>query len=318
MNNKENKWSRACAFAPASVGNAVVGFDILGFAFDVLGDRVEARLLDRPVIEIESINGRVRDLPTDPEKNTASFGLLSLIKDCDLPYGFSLKIEKGIPLGSGLGGSAASAVAGVLAVNALLPQPLQKEELFSYALKGESVSSGSVHPDNVAPCLFGGLRLILPGKSATTTKVPFPGDLLCALIHPHFILETRKARGILNKEISMEKYVQQSSYLATFISACYQEDLSLLTKSLRDVIIEPQRASLIPGFKNARQAALDAGAHNFSISGAGPSVFSFVENRNTGIEVAKRVREIFSSEKISSSFWISPLDNNGAKLEWVK
>jgi len=208
----------ATAFAPASVGNVAVGFDVLGHSFQAIGDRVTARRLPQPGVRIGAITGTVVDLPREPERNTAGMGVLCMVRDLKLDFGVELSIEKGIPLGSGLGGSAASAVAAVVATNALLSEPLGKLELLKFAMKGEAVASGSVHVDNIAPSLYGGLVLTVGIDNPNVKQIPVPSTVRCVLVHPHMMLSTREARQILNRSIDLSDVIWQSANLAGFIT----------------------------------------------------------------------------------------------------
>jgi len=305
----------ARAFAPATVGNVAVGFDILGFAVKEIGDIVSVKKISEPQnIKIEKITG-ASGIPTDPKKNTATVGLIRLAKDFNLPFGFSVSIEKGIPLSSGMGGSAASAVAAVVAANALLPKPLDETALFSYALDGESLASGSMHGDNLAPALLGGLVLVQSVKPFEFVQIPVPKNIICVLVHPHIEIETRTARKILKKDVSLKEHVHQSSLLAGFISGCFLNDKAVISRSLKDHLIEPQRSSLIPGFTEAQSAALNSGAFGCSISGAGPTVFAWTDSRSSGEKIADNMKRAFQkngTEKVDS--WISPIRTEGAAL----
>src|SRR6202012_4964133 len=190
-------------------------------------------------------------------------------------FGFEMQIEKGIPLGSGLGGSAASAVGAVVAANALLPEPVSKLELLKFAMQGEKVASGSLHVDNIAPSLFGGLVLTVGIDHPRVKQIPVPAGIKSVIVHPHMFLSTKQARAILKRTVELSEFVWQTANLAGFISGCYTNDLDMLRESFEDVVIEPQRAALIPGFADVRRAALSAGALGCSISGAGPTCFAW-------------------------------------------
>jgi homoserine kinase len=303
----------ATAFAPASIGNVAVGFDILGQAVAALGDRVRAvRCAERGVV-IRSITGVVQDLPLAAEKNTAGMAALAMQRELDLPFGFELYIEKGIPLGSGLGGSAASAVAAVVAAAALVDQPLERTRLLKFAMQGEAVASGSVHVDNIAPSLFGGLVLTVGIDHPRTKQIPVPPAVRCVLVHPHMFLSTREARRILRKSVDLSDVVWQTANLAGFISGCYTNDLEMIRDSFEDVIIEPQRAQLIPGFKAVKQAAMSNGALGCSISGAGPTVFAWCEEPYAeGIRTT--MVEAFAEHNLASDHWVSSIDADGARV----
>src|SRR6202012_5385337 len=189
-------------------------------------------------------------------------------------FGFEMQIEKGIPLGSGLGGSAASAVGAVVAANALLAQPCSKLELLKFAMQGEKVASGSLHVDNIAPSLFGGLVLTVGIDHPRVKQIPVPAGIKSVIVHPHMFLSTKQARAILKRSVELSDFVWQTANLAGFISGCYTNDLDMIRASFEDVVIEPQRQALIPGFQGVRLAAMQAGALGCSISGGGPALFA--------------------------------------------
>jgi homoserine kinase len=303
----------ATAFAPASVGNVAVGFDVLGHSVQAIGDRVTARRTAQRGVRITSITGTAVDLPREPEANTAGQGVLSMVRELQLDFGIELDIEKGIPLGSGLGGSAASAVAAVVAVNALLPVPQGKLELLKFAMQGETVASGSAHVDNIAPSLYGGLVLTVGIDHPNVKQIPVPSSVRCVLVHPHMMLATRDARQILNRSIDLSNVIWQSANLAGFLTGCFTGDLQLIRESLEDVIIEPQRKALIPGFQAVKEGAMGHGALGCSISGAGPTVFAWCEEPD-----AERIRQAmvagFNAHELDCDAWISTLEPIGAQV----
>jgi len=313
-----SKRTRATAFAPATVANVAVGFDILGFALDKIGDEITVeRLNDRPKgspIIIEEITGSEIPLPLDAKLNVATAGLLELLDDQNLHYGFRVWIKKGIPIASGMGGSAASAVGALVAANSLLDSPLSKKELLKYAMIGEALASGTGHADNIAPCLYGGLTLVRETNPLDILSIPVPKRIVCVLVHPHLRLETRKSRAALSSEITLKQHVKQSANFGAFLVGCFQENLELIALSLKDILIEPQRASLIQGFTAAKEAALKAGALGASISGSGPSVFAWVSSKETGQKVARALTDSFQSSGTYADAWISPINLEGAKL----
>jgi homoserine kinase len=301
------------AFAPATVANVGIGFDILGHTVEAVGDRVRLRRIDEPVVRIRSVTGIAGDLPVEAANNTAGRAVQAMHTALELKHGFELDIEKGVPLASGLGGSAASAVAAVVAANALLEEPIPRLKLLKFAMEGEIVASGSAHIDNIAPCLFGGLVLTVGIDHPRVKQIPVPAALRCVLVHPHMFLGTREARAILKSEISRSDFIWQSANLAGFISGCYSNDLDMIRDSFNDVIIEPQRHSLIPGFKDVQRGAMSAGALGCSISGAGPTIFAWAE-----IQEAEAVRgamvAAFARHGLESDCWISSLENYGARV----
>ncbi len=301
----------ARAFAPASVANVAVGFDILGHAIAGIGDTVSVRRIDEPAVRIAAIRGSAVELPLEAAGNTAGAALLSLREGLGLGYGFELEIDKGIPFGSGMGGSAASCVAALVAANALLDAPLPRAALYPHALDGEAVASGGRHGDNVGPLLAGGLALCTADR---VVSVPVPACWHSLLVHPHAVLETRRARQALQGSYELREFVAQSANLALVLSGCHRGDATLVRAGLRDVLIEPRRAGLIAGFEAARDAALSAGAMGAGISGAGPSVFAWFEDAMQAQAAAGQVRAAFAAAGFDSDAWVSPLDAAGARL----
>jgi homoserine kinase len=302
---------QASAFAPASVGNAAVGFDLLGFALQGAGDTVHAVRSDQPGVAIEAIRGTVTNLPLEPGRNTAGRAVQSLMDQVHPEFGVRLVIEKGIPLGSGLGGSAASATAALVAVNALLDQPLDTVDLYPHALAGEAVASGSAHGDNVGPQLLGGLVLASPDR---LFSIPLPEGLIAVVVHPNHVVETRRAREVLQSGFDVKEIVAQQTRLGLFLAGCYRNDLSLIRAGLADGLIEPRRADLIPGFYAVKQAALDNAALGASISGAGPSVFGWFIDASAAQKAAIDMVAAFEQSGLSATALISDLDAPGAQL----
>jgi homoserine kinase len=298
---------RATAFAPASVGNVAIGFDILGFAVDALGDRVTVSRRREPGVSINRVHGVAGELPTNPKSNTAGQALLAMQDALKLDFGFDVEIDKGIPLGSGLGGSAASAVGAVVAANALLPEPCSKLELLKFAMQGEAVASGSLHVDNIAPSLFGGLVLTVGIDHPRVKQIPVPPEVRAVILHPHMFLSTKQARAILRRTVDLSDFVWQTANLAGFISGCYTNDLDMIRASLEDVVIEPQRQALIPGFQDVRRAAMEAGALGCSISGAGPTTFAWARASNASA-VMDAMRREFARKSIDLDEWIVEIE----------
>jgi homoserine kinase len=314
--------TKATAFAPATVANVAVGFDILGFPVEGVGDsvsveRMDPRPGDTPTVRIESISGSAAGsagLPLEAGRNTAGIALLRLLRDEALSFGFSLRIRKGIPLSSGMGGSAASSVAALVAVNALLPRPLPPERLLAYALLGEELASGSAHGDNAAPCLYGGLTMLRSLDPVELLRVPLPAGLAVALAHPHMELDTRTSRAALPSELPLKDYVAQSANLASFMASCYTGDLDLMGRCLCDVLVEPRRARLIPAFGAVKRAALKAGALGCSISGSGPSLFALCRNLEDARRAGAAMAAAWEAAGIGVDLWASPVAAKGARL----
>ncbi len=306
------------AFAPASIGNVAVGFDMLGLALADVGDRVMARTTQGAgvvVAEVRGLDGEIHPyLSTDPKENTASIAALALWQEHGGPGGIELKVYKGVPLQSGMGSSAASAVAAAVAVNALLNEPLAPEALLPYALEGEKYASGGLHADNVAPSLLGGLvfcpQVLLPD----VVSLPVPGGVSAVLLHPDLQVNTAHARRDLAKGYSLQQWLEQQGLMGGFIAACAANDIDLIRKTLRDVIIEPQRAANVPCFADVTEAARRSGALGCSLSGSGPSIFALClehEARN----IASAMEHACRGRGIGCQSWISPMTAPGARIE---
>ena len=301
----------ARAFSPASVGNVAVGFDILGHSLAGPGDIATVRRIAEPVVRVAQIRGSVPGLPMRAEDNTAGAALIALRDALALPHGFEIELDKGIALGSGLGGSAASCVAALVAANALLDAPLSREALYPFAMAGEAVASGGLHGDNVGPMLVGGLVLATADR---LVPIDVPAHWYCAVVRPHFALETRVARAALAAPFALHEFVVQSASLAQVLLGCERGDAALVRAGLRDHLVEPRRASLIPGFAAVKQAALDAGAMGASISGAGPSVFAWFEGRDAAAAAAAAMVAAFAAAGLGSDPHVSPVAGPRAEV----
>lgn len=308
-------WHSVTAFAPGSVGNIGVGFDILGHAYAGLGDRVTVRRVAEPGVRIAAIRGAPLALPTDPERNTAGAALLSLRQRLRLTFGFEIEIDKGLPFGAGLGGSAASASAATVAANHLLDCPLDAHALYQTALDGEEVATGARHGDNVAPQLLGGIVLLAPGQPEQPIALPVPSNLWCALVHPAQVLETRLSRAALRAPFELATVVQQTRNLAGLLLALERGDLDLLRLSLCDVLVEPRRAGLIPGFPAVKAAALGADALGASISGGGPSVFAWCLGEAHARLVGAAMVDAFAACGVEATAYAAAVASPGAHVE---
>lgn len=302
------------AFAPASVGNVGVGFDALGHALDFAGDRVRLTVTEEPDIRLDAITGLTTDLPSDTASNTALRALTAIQQECGVSAGARLTLEKGIPLGSGMGGSAASAAAAVTAAAEAWGLALSEHERLRFALEGEMAASGALHADNVAPSLFGGLVLCEGEGYPHVTRIPVPTDVVCVFVHPDLEVYTRSARNMLSAQVSLSDHVSQTQAIAGFVAGCFRSDLDQIGRCLKDVIVEPQRAGLVPGFRRVQAAAMANGALGASLSGSGPSIFAWCETgRAAGIQAC--MAEAFHAEGVSCSAWVSAVNAAGARLE---
>lgn len=303
------------AFAPASVGNIGIGFDTLGLALEHPGDEVIARKSDTPGLRITKITGAGGKLPYEPEKNTAGVAVLRLLQHLgEADRGIELEIHKKMPINSGLGSSAASAAAATLAVSELLRTGMSKRELLPFAWAGEHIASGGPQGDNIVPSMLGGIVLIRDNATMDVHRLHVPRGLYVVVVHPKMELLTREARAILSPEVSMEKHVRQSANLAAFVLGLFNGDLGLVGRSLRDEIVEPQRAGMIPGFYDVQEAAMLEGALGCSISGAGPSVFALCANSLIAENTSIAMQKAFAKHKLESQAIRSAVNQEGAVI----
>lgn len=304
-----------CVFAPATVANVGVGFDILGFALDRPGDEIVVRFSEEEAgLRIVSITGTGdKRLPMEAEKNTAGYAALQLLRHLGKEgIGIEMEIHKKMPFGSGLGSSAASAAGGVFAVNELLGSPLSKKELLPFAVEGEEIADGAYHADNVAPSLLGGFIFIRENASLDVHELPIPEELFAAVVYPHVEVLTKDARDVLSDQVTLKQSILQNGNLGGLLVGLYEENFELIANSLQDVIIEPQRAKLIPGFTQVKKAALDAGALGASISGAGPSVFALCRGQETADQVGVAMQKAFDQKGIHAELFVSAINREGA------
>ena len=304
-------------FAPATVANVAVGFDILGFAIERPGDEIVARRTTAFTgVRIHSITGTGdKVLPTEVEKNTAGVAAQRLLEHLGMQdTGIELEIHKRMPFGSGLGSSAASAAGAAVAVNALLGSPLSREALLYFTVQGEEVADGSFHADNVAPCLVGGITLIRSNETLDVHHLPVPEGLHVAVVHPEIEILTRDARAVLSDRVPLATAIKQMGSLASFITALYTNDISLLGRSLRDHMVEPQRKTLIKGFDDVQRVALERGALGCSISGAGPSVFALCDSGYLAQSVGQAMQAAFRDHRVDSQLYVSPINQRGVEI----
>lgn len=303
------------AFAPATVANVACGFDIFGFAVDEPGDVVEIRRRDEPGIVITDIIGDEGRLTRDPNRNAVSVVMLRLLDHLGMTdLGFEVVLHKNMPLGSGMGSSAASAVAGVFALNELLGAPLTRKELLPFAIEGERIACGSAHADNVGPALLGGFLVIRSYSPLDVFSIPVPKELYCTLVHPDIEVNTKDARYILRNEVSLKNAISQMGNVAGLIAGLMQEDYDLISRSMVDVIIEPVRAILIPEFNEVKQAAMEKGALGCSISGAGPSMFTLSKGKKTAELVGQTMQDTFAKAGIDSKVQVSAINQDGPRV----
>jgi homoserine kinase len=306
--------SEVKVFAPASVANVSCGFDVMGFALDYPGDEIVARKSKKAGIRITKITGEGGVLPTSVEKNTAGVAAHKLVDSLDSDIGIELEIHKKMPLGSGLGSSAASAVGAVVAVNRLLGSPYEYKELLSFAAEGEFVACGTAHLDNVAPSLLGGFVFIRSQEEEDIFELECPQLLFATVVHPHIEIKTEDTRNVLRRDISLKKAVTQWGNVGGLVAGILKGDYELISRSLQDVIIEPIRSVLIPGFEEVKKAALEAGALGSGISGSGPSIFALSSTEEIAEKVGTEMQRAFDQIQLDNEVYVSKINKQGPRI----
>lgn len=303
-------------FAPATVSNVGSGFDVFGFALDEPGDEVILKAVKRKGVRIKKITGDDKKLSKSPTKNTVSVALKAMIDYLELDFGVDIELHKKMPLCSGLGSSAASAVAGVFALNSMLKEPLSLHQLLPFALEGEKVSSGnSFHADNVAPALFGGFMLVRSKNPVDVISIPVPRDFYCTILYPHIEISTSYARSILPKTITLENAISQWGNTAGLVAGLMKRDYHLIQRSIEDYVAEPVRSKLIPGFSEIKQAISFYDSFGFGISGSGPSMFALSRTKLDAIKIGNVMKKVFySHSKIESDIFVSGINLFGPKI----
>lgn len=303
-------------FAPATVANVACGFDLLGLAVHGMGDEIVVHKSETKGITISKITGDKGKLPKNINKNVAGVAAQAVLKHLGLEeeIGLDFELRKKMPFGTGLGSSAASSVAGVMAVNEALGRPLTKRELLPFAMLGEQAADGAYHADNVAPSLLGGIIFCRDNPTLDVHRISAPKGLYATVVLPEIEILTKDSRNILSENVSLKAHIQQSGNLGGLIIGLMNGDFDLIGRSLSDVIIEPQRAKLIPHFYEVKEAALGAGALGCSISGAGPSIFALNADSLKAGATAKAMQEVFKYYQIKSRVIVSEINNEGAVL----
>lgn len=302
------------ASAPATVANVSCGFDIFGFAVEAPADEVVITLSDTPGVVVKSIEGDEGRLPRDAQRNTASVAVIEFLKAIGSNQGAEIVLKKNLPLGSGMGSSAASSVAALVAINHLHNNPLTREQLLPFAMEAERIACGSAHADNVAPSLMGGFVLIRGYDPLDVTKIPTPSDLFCTLVHPHLELKTEDSRRVLKPSIPMKDAVTQWGNIAGLVVGLMKPDYGLISRSLKDVVAEPIRSVLIPGFDRIKEESIKAGALGCGISGSGPTIFSISTDIETARKVGIVIQQQFVELKLNSDVFVSKINEVGAKV----
>lgn len=298
-------------FAPATIANLSCGFDVLGLCLEGIGDEMTITKTNTPGVRITAITGA--DLSRVPEENVAGVAALALLSQWATDYGFDIEIHKKIPPGSGIGSSSASASGVVYGINELLGRPFSPQELLPFAMQGEFLASNSLHADNVAPALLGGITLIRGYDPLDVIEIPAPAELYAAVLSPHIELKTSASRAVLPKELSLKTAVAQWGNLAGFVAGLYTQDYDLISRSLQDHVAEPYRASLIPGFHEAKNAALQCGALGAGISGSGPSIFALCQGSASAMLVLEAMTRAYDTLNVSYNAVVSRVSETGAR-----
>ena len=306
--------------APATIGNIACGFDVFGMAVEQPSDAVVARRTPEPGVIIEGITGDEGRIPVDPARNSAGVAARAVLEMSGADFaGVALELHKGIPLAGGMGGSASSAVVGAVAADRVIGASLSRKQLLQCAVAGELAGSGSPAADNVAPALYGGIVLILPGKSLQVVELPVPPELWAVVVRPNLETRTEEARRVLGEHVPLKAAVTQWANTAAFTAGLYASDWDLISRSIRDVVAEPLRAGRIPGFARAKEAALACGALGFSLSGSGPSVFALCRGGEAAEGVAEGIRWAFGeTAALDCEAWVSPVNRHGVRVEDVE
>lgn len=301
-------------FAPASVSNVGPGFDILGFALNEPGDEIVLSKSSKNGLEITNITGDSGKLPYEVNNNTASVAIISLLKKYQIKKGLSLEINKKMGLSSGLGSSAASAVGAVYAANELLGLNLSNDELLDHALAGEFIASKAIHGDNVAPALYGGIILIRGYDPIDIIKIESPKNLYCTIIYPEIEIKTSEARALLPEEVPLKSMISQTGNVASLIYGLATSNFELISRSLKDVVIEPVRAKLITGYNKIKQTAINAGAMGCNISGSGPSLFALSNSSEIANKVAQETKIVVNNLGLNCLTYVSKINEDGPRV----
>ena len=299
-------------FSPATVANISCGFDILGLCLDTVGDEMVVREVAEKGVKITHIIGQ--ELPFETKNNVAGVAALALLENIETSVGFEIEIYKNIKPGSGIGSSAASAAGAVFAINELLGRPFSANELISFAMQGEKLASGSAHADNVSPALLGGFTLVRSYEPLEVLKIDAPKELYVTIIHPQIELKTSVSRAVLKNQVPLNKMVKQMGNFGGLISGLYTSNYDLISRSLHDEIIEPNRSVLIPEFNQVKKSALKAGALGVGISGSGPSIFALCRGKGIATKVGRVMSEIYDKTHIEYDIHVSKINQQGVRV----
>ena len=299
-------------FSPGSITNLSCGYDILGVCLQNRGDEITVKKTNKKEIIIKSNDEY--NISKDINKNVAGIAAQALLKNIDIDFGFEIEIKKGIKPGSGIGSSAASSAGTVFAINQLLDSPFSQLDLIKFSMEGEKYVSGSYHADNVAPIIFGGITLVRSINEIDVIKLPSPKNLEVVIVRPNIEIKTSDSRKVVKNKIKIEKMVEQSANLGSFISSLYTEDYELMSRSVVDVIVEPNRSILIPEFDVIKKISKTSGALAVGISGSGPSIFSLSSESSTSQKILDNITTHFNNLKIDYDGFISKVNSTGIKI----
>ena len=298
--------------SPATVANVACGFDILGFCLETVGDEMIIRKTKTKGIDITKVEGFT--LPLNIDENVAGVSALALYNTLKPECGFEIEINKRIKPGSGIGSSSSSAAGSVFGINKLLGDPLSKDQLVKFAMKGEALASKSEHADNIAPCIYGGFTLVKSLNPLRIIQIPTPKDLFVVIMHPQIEIKTSEARALLPVNVPLSKSISQSANLGSLIHALHTNNYQLISESLQDVIVEPLRKQLIPKYDQIKSSALDSGALGCSISGSGPSIFALCKGMEVAEIVEKEMSKVYSSTTVEYDTFISKINTHGIRI----
>lgn len=300
-------------FSPATVANLSCGYDALGVCLSHIGDEMIIKKTAKKGVFISKMEGF--NLPTDTKKNAAGAAALALLKKNNVDFGFEIEIVKKVKPGSGIGSSASSSAGAVVGINHLLGNPFSKSELIQFAMEGERVACGSAIADNVAPAILGGFTLVKDTNPLHVLSLPTPNDLFMVILHPQIEIKTLDSRAVLPNKILLTDAVKQWSNLGSFVSALYEGDYSLLSQSIKDIVVEPHRSKLIPFFKEVQSIALKSGSLGCGISGSGPSIFSLCKGEEIAKNVSEKISKFYKTTSIHFHIFTSKINSNGVEIK---
>jgi homoserine kinase len=303
-------------FSPASIANLSCGFDILGVCLNDIGDEIVVRKTKEKGIKILKVTGQ--KLTLDVNKNVAGVSALALLKETNVDCGFEIEIHKGIKPGSGIGSSAASSAGSVFAINQLIGKPYSSKELIKFALEGEKIASGAAHADNVSAVLLGGFVFVRDSLNFDIFKLNNPIDLAFTILHPQIEVKTSESRALVQRPVTLDKLITQSANLGAFISGLYKEDYNLISRSIKDVVIEPIRSILIPEFEKIKEISLSNNALGFGISGSGPSVFAMSKGLVNAKKIGNLLKENYRELGFSFDIHTSTVNEKGIQIIKIK